>query len=741
MQNNKTVSVSLLSAGSVSATDDVILPMIVQSVNAIHHGIFILDASYQAIFHNAYLLSLLGKTSDEIIGKTLIEILAPSFTATDNALKKWLSIDTQSNPLELKFSHPVYQTMWIGLTLRPIYDQQEHLTHTICIASNITSRKMQESLQYKAFNAIAKDAPVTDIMSIMCQEVRQVMPDIIPAIYHFSQSQTIIPISGPAIPDLVEKTVHHFLSNTENNKNNLVVMQAMTFHDLQQHVSWHQEQASWLQAGLQSCWISPIFSVENKVIGALIFYCRHQISPDTFHQHFLSLIPSICALVLEREQSRSQIHQLAYYDALTGLANRSLLKLKAAEAIQTAKQNQSPLALVFIDLDRFKQVNDSLGHHAGDELLRTIANRLQNEAGPNDIVCRLSGDEFVIVFTHCDRNQITHIAKRILMSLMKPCHIKGVAITPSASLGISMFPDNGNSIDILLNRADMAMYLVKKKLHGSFGFFSEEMNTQAQEKMAIENALRQSIVNKEFTLFYQPQLTFKDKTLYGVEALARWNNPQWGHIPTDRFIAIAEECGFIQEFSHWLLEEACQQIARWRQQNILMPVAINLSASNFHNTELAQFIIDLLKKYRLSASDLILEITETVLMDTNPDTTHNISTLHAHQIQLCIDDFGTGYSSLSYLRQLPVSILKLDKSFISDFNDKTTISPLVNAIIRIGESLHLTVIAEGIETDLQFVKLNELGCDVGQGYLFSSPLPADQLTAWIQNNLPPIQTS
>lgn len=737
MQNNEPNRLSLLPTGSTSQSDDVILPMIVESINTIHHGVFILDTSYQAIFHNTYLLSLLGKTSEEIIGKPLSDIFAPAFNANDNALKKWQSTDTQSNPIELKFCHPIYQTMWIALTIRAIYNEEGEVIYTICIASNITSRKMQEALQYKAFNAIAKDMPVVNIMSLMCQEVRSVIPDVIPAIYHFNHDQVISPISGPDIPASLKKTIHHFLSNIENNKNNLVVMQSLSYRHLTENSTWRNEAVNWLSEGLQSCWVSPIFSVEKKVIGSLVFYCRHQISPDTFHQHFLSLIPSICSLVLEREQSRSQIHQLAYYDALTGLANRSLLKLKAAEAIQEAKKNHANLAIVFIDLDRFKQVNDSLGHHAGDELLRTIATRLQKEASAADIVCRLSGDEFVIVYANCNRDRITELAKRIQQSLMKPCHIKGVAITPSASLGISIFPDNGTNIDTLLNRADMAMYLAKKKLHGSFGFFSEEMNTLAQEKMAIENALRQSMLNKEFTLFYQPQLTFKGRQLFGVEALARWNNPQWGHIPTDRFIAIAEECGLIQEFSQWLLEEACQQMETWRNQQIPIPfIAINLSASNFHNTDLAQHIIHLLKKHHLTAQDIVLEITETVLMDTHPDTNNNITTLHRHNIQLCIDDFGTGYSSLSYLRQLPVSILKLDKSFVNDINEKTAISPLVNAILRIGESLNLTVIAEGIETERQFDLLNQQACDVGQGYLFSEPLPPEQLTDWIQRTFP-----
>lgn len=730
----KTAQPYSLPKGAAILPEAEILPLIAQSISVMHHGICIVDQDDKVIFHNAYFLFLLGKSAKEVNNTPLSKVLSSVTNTTDNLLSTWRSHDTQTTPIELQIAqHPMHHNMWMALTFKPIYNNHQQRTHTICIASNITSKKMQEELQYKAFHAIAKDAPVPDIMTLLCQEAKTIIPNIVPGIYQFTAEQTLLPLSGPEIPETYHAAIHSFLRHAATGaKNNLVQMQEVPFSVLKTMPTWQTEAPEWITSGLQSCWVHPILSGEKHMMGALIFYCRYQLPPDTFHQHFLTLIPAICALVLERAASRTRIQQLAYYDALTGLANRSLLKIQAAAAIEKARQHNTSIAVLFIDLDRFKQVNDALGHHAGDVLLKTIANRLRQAAADHDIVCRLSGDEFVMVFTNCDKSSIVETISRLQHDLTQECQITGVPVIPSASLGVSMYPENGQDIDTLIQHADMAMYLAKKNLRGSFGFFSEEMNTQAQEKRAIENALRQALSNDEIDIVYQPQVNFKHQTLYGVEALARWNHPQWGNIPPDQFIAIAEECGLIHEFTSWLLNSTYRQIAEWRKQQVAVPcVAINLSGANFHEPGLSQQIINLLGQYQLSANDIVLEITETVFMDSHTDTNHNIAALHAHGIRLCIDDFGTGYSSLSYLRKLPVSILKLDKSFIQDIVADATITPMIDGIMRIGEGLHLTILAEGVENQHQYDVLAQRGCDVGQGYLFSPALSAKELEKWI----------
>jgi len=278
------------------------------------------------------------------------------------------------------------------------------------------------------------------------------------------------------------------------------------------------------------------------------------------------------------------------------------------------------------------------------------------------------------------------------------------------------------------------MYQAKANNRGRFSFFSDEMNTQAQERLALEGALRDALRGGDFSLNYQPQLSMRTGLLHGVEALARWLHPQLGPISPTRFIPIAEECGLIGELGEWALEQACAQLHAWRKRGIEVPsISVNLSSTNFHDLDLPQFIHGLLQRYALTAQDLTLEITETVMMDTNPSTTRTIHELHAQGVKLAMDDFGTGYSSLGYLRNLPVTELKLDKSFVRDMDGDETVRALTNAVIRIGESLNLTVVAEGVENQRQYDLLKQQGCDVAQGYFFSRPMTAEVFEEWLNN--------
>ena len=326
--------------------------------------------------------------------------------------------------------------------------------------------------------------------------------------------------------------------------------------------------------------------------------------------------------------------------------------------------------MLFIDLDRFKQVNDSLGHPAGDELLRQIAGKLRQDLRASDIAGRLSGDEFVVVLPQSDVVQTTDMVERLLELLGAPVTVAGVALAASASVGIAMFPDDGRDMETLLHRADMAMYQAKSSGRGCFSFFSSEMNQLAQERLALETALRQAIQTRQLHLHYQPQVDMETGKLYGVEALARWTHAELGEISPVRFIPLAEECGLIADLGHWALREACRQLSAWRAQGLAVPaVSVNLSPTSFHNLDLPRMIADTLQINSLTSQDLTLELTESILLDTNPSTMKTIAEVHANGIRLAMDDFGTGYSSLSYLRRLPVNELKLDRSFVADLGN------------------------------------------------------------------------
>nr|WP_050477467.1 EAL domain-containing protein [Herbaspirillum rhizosphaerae] len=706
-------------------------------INETDNAVFITNDANHIVFHNIGFSRMLGFAAEEVIGKRPRELFEGQ-TAILKLIDDCYDVIAQGNSFhgeEMmvdKQGHP----LWVSTVVNPILDGDGKLLNAVCILTDITNTKMHEVLQYKALNAMVREASLQEVLTMVCLELEHIAPDVIASVLRVDEQGLLHPVAGPRLPEAYNQAIEGVPIGPMVGSCGTAAFRAepVEVTDIANDPLWEDYKHLVLPMGLQSCWSTPIKSADGRVIGTLAFYYHGKRKADAFHHRLVDVSLHLCALALEREETRSRIHQLAFYDSLTGLPNRSLLMVKANQAIANAARTRIPLAVLFIDLDRFKQINDSLGHQAGDELLRTVAARLQIEARKSDIVGRLSGDEFVIVLAQCDLHRVTDVVKRIQTNLSLPCHIAGVALTPLASIGIALFPDNGDTIEILLHRADMAMYQTKEKNRGRFSFFSDEMNTQAQERLALEGALRDALRGGDFELHYQPQVDVRTGLLHGVEALARWHHDQLGQVSPARFIPIAEECGLIGELGKWALEEACSQLNDWRRRGIKVPsISVNLSSTNFHDLDLPQFISGLLQRYELSPGDLTLEITETVMMDTNPSTTRTIHEIHAQGVKLAMDDFGTGYSSLGYLRNLPVSELKLDQSFVRDMNRDETVLALTNAVIRIGESLKLTVVAEGVEDKAQYQLLKQQGCDVAQGYLFSRPMLSEIFEHWLKN--------
>lgn len=706
-------------------------------INETDNAVFITNDANHIVFHNTGFSRMLGFTAEEVIGRRPRELFEGQ-TAILKMIEDCYAVIAEGRSFhgeEMmvdKQGHP----LWVSTVVNPILDGDGKLINAVCILTDITNTKMHEVLQYKALNAMVREASLQEVLTMVCVELERMAPDVVASILRVDEQGLLHPVAGPSLPEEYSRALEGLAIGPSVGSCGTAAFRAepVEVTDIATDPLWADYRDLVLPTGLQSCWSTPIKSADGRVIGTFAFYYHSKRRPDPFHHRLVDVSLHLCALALEREEARSRIHRLAFYDSLTGLPNRSLLLVNANHAIANAARTKIPMAVLFIDLDRFKQINDSLGHQAGDELLRTVASRLQVEARKSDIVGRLSGDEFVIVLAQCDLNRVTDVVKRIQASLSLPCHIAGVAITPSASIGISLFPDNGDTIEILLHRADMAMYQTKAQNRGRFSFFSDEMNSQAQERLALEGALRDALRGGDFELHYQPQVNFHTGLLHGVEALARWHHDQLGQVSPARFIPIAEECGLIGELGKWALEEACFQLHDWRRRGIDVPsVSVNLSSTNFHDLELPQFIAGLLQRYDLAPGDLTLEITETVMMDTNPSTTRTIREVHAQGVKLAMDDFGTGYSSLGYLRNLPVCELKLDQSFVRDMDRDQTVLALTNAVIRIGESLDLIVVAEGVEDKRQYDLLKQQGCDVAQGYLFSRPMLAGIFEHWLKN--------
>lgn len=700
-------------------------------------AVVICDSDSRIVYVNNGFSRMFGWELDEVRGCPSVGLLSPQvsqeFTAQYlAALRAGQSVESE----EIVISKDG-RRYWVKAASNPVATAGDW-NYTVTTLTDITRSKMHEVLQHRVLEAMVRESPLSEVLELICREVEHISPEITASILGVSEQGLLQPLVGPSLPADYSRQLEGLPIGPEVGSCGTAAWRNETVRvdDIASDPLWAQCRHLVLPLGYVACWSTPIHNSLGRVVGTFAFYFK---SPrvqaaQLFHQLMVDACVHLCALALEREHTRQRIRQLAFYDGLTGLPNRSLLQAKADQAIAGAVRNNESLAVLFIDLDRFKQVNDSLGHPAGDELLRQIAARLRQGLGASDIAGRLSGDEFVVVLAQSDMAQTMEVVERLMAQLTAPVTVAGVALAASASMGIAMFPGDGRDMETLLHRADMAMYHAKSQGRGCFSFFSSEMNQLAQERLALETALRLAIQNRQLHLHYQPQVDMDTGRLCGVEALARWTHPELGEIPPARFIPLAEECGLVADLGHWALREACRQLSAWRAQGHEVPsVSVNLSPTSFHNLDLPRMIASTLETHALQPEDLTLEITESVLLDTNPSTMKTIAEVHARGIRLAMDDFGTGYSSLSYLRRLPVNELKLDRSFVADLENDEAAQALSAAILGIGKSLQLTVVAEGVETSAQKTLLREQGYPVAQGYLFSRPLHPQEFGRWLED--------
>ncbi len=436
------------------------------------------------------------------------------------------------------------------------------------------------------------------------------------------------------------------------------------------------------------------------------------------------------ALILLWRRSDQRIQFLANYDLVTGLPNRNLLHDRLSQSINFARRFDRMIGVLFIDLDDFKTVNDSLGHHMGDRLLRQLGERLTNCVRTTDTVARLGGDEFVIAVTGLDHpDSLIFVAEKILSSLDRPFILDDHELFISSSIGIAVFPRDGDNETTLLKNADSAMYHAKERGKRHFQFYATEMNEKARERLSLINDLHRALERNEFLLHYQPQVNLKTGEITGVETLIRWKHPQHGMVPPTKFIPLAEETRLILPISEWVLHTACSQTMDWHKQGFKLSVAINLSPLQVEEQGLQEMVENTLRKTGMNPKYLELEITENILIQ-RPEVVYKIfRQLRSKGVRLAIDDFGTGYSSLNYLSRLPIDKLKIDKSFIPDIANDPNDRSIVEAIISMAHSLRLKAIAEGVEAEDQAEFLRRLNCDEAQGYLFGKPASKEEMDA------------
>jgi len=428
-----------------------------------------------------------------------------------------------------------------------------------------------------------------------------------------------------------------------------------------------------------------------------------------------------------------QLADQAMYDPLTGLANRTLLHNQLAREIELAKRTQTSFGVALLDLDRFKEVNDTLGHDVGDELLREAGNRLQRAVRAVDTVGRLGGDEYVVLIHDLNPKDVPVIAKKLLTSLDKPFHWKNQSIDISASMGISMYPSECEDANGMLRCADIAMYVAKRNGKG-YVLYTPEHDHSNRSDLSLKSELREAIQTHQLTLFYQPQINHRSQRVSGLEALVRWNHPQRGFLGPDSFIPLAEEAGLIGPLTDWVLKTALSQLLMLQREGYDLNMAVNLSARNLQDMELSANIQALLAQSGVAPRHLTLEITESAVMTNTSDALAILTELDRMGVDIAIDDFGTGYSSLAYLKRLPVDKLKIDKSFVMDMENNDNDAVIVRSTIDLAHNLGLKVVAEGVETQESWDTLDMLGCDCSQGYLMARPMPADKLAEWLKDN-------
>ena len=639
---------------------------------------------------------LFGYTEKEAVGNNILFLYADEDGDADPQLHDTF-LEQGGREMEVRRRRKSGEVFWASLSLSLIRDADGEPSGLIGYLTDITGRieaAERQRLNTRMFEHSQEGIYITD----NAEQIISVNP-------------AFCRITGYTATEVIGQTPRMFDSDRHDE----------TFYQLRNEAikargSWHGEVWERRKNGEiypKWCSISAVKNEQNKT------------------SHYFSIFSDIT----DRKRSEERINYLAFYDSLTGLPNRTLIHRLIDQALIEAERTQQQGALLFIDLNRFKPINDTLGHDVGDRLLQQVGQRFRNALRNADVVARMGGDEFVAaLFNISRREHAGYVAQKLLDALREPILLDGHELRVGASIGISVYPEDGLDTATLLRYADVAMYRAKQSPQESYAYFSAEMNQLAVGRLAMEAGLRRALEKGELLLHYQPKVDIASGLIIGAEALVRWNHPERGMVPPGDFIPIAEETGLIVSIGEWVLEEACSQARSWEQRGFPpVKLAVNISARQI-TAKLPGSIAALLSRHRLTPAWLELELTESMLMNNTENVISMMDELHTMGISLSLDDFGTGFSSLSYLKRFPIDTLKIDRSFITGTPDGADDCAIAGAIAGMAKQLRLKVIAEGVENAAQLSFLKGLGCDEIQGYYFSRPLPAEGLMAMINSN-------
>ena len=711
--------------------------------------LFVKDTESRFLLANAALAATYGfARPDDLIGKSDFD-LHPRATAQAffDIEQRIIREGVSMMNMEESFPDNAGVQKWYSTTKIPLRNHADEILGIVGVARDITERKQMESFRLEQgliLELIAKNASLHDVLNRLMLLMESQLVGLRGSIMLLDPVKGILHNgAAPSLPRAYVDTLEGLAIGPRAGSCGTAAYTGKTVitSDIQADPLWEGYRDLAASFGLRSCWSTPMLSNEG-VLGTFAMYSGEVRSPNATDLRLIEIVTRIASIAMERKRSEDRINFIAHHDALTGLPNRTLLNDLLTQAMLDADRNGSALAVVFIDLDNFKVVNDGLGHVAGDQVLKTIAARMLDRVSPPHSIIRLGGDEFVVLLARkaADTTPLTELLQPLHEAVAEPLEIEGRQLQVTCSMGICSYPDDGRDVETLLMNADAAMYGAKDAGRNNLQFYRAVMNAEVHERLALREQLRQAPARSELFLVYQPQVDLRTGRIFAVEALLRWQHPTLGLVPPAKFIPIAEESGLIGSIGDWAMLTACRQNKAWQTEGTeRITVSVNVSAGQFNDRNWTRRVRAVLGETGLAPHHLEFEVTESMLMHDLPRAVQTMRELKTIGVGLSIDDFGIGYSSLSALKSFPVSRLKVDQSFVRDLASDANDRAIATAVISMGQKLGLRVIAEGVETLEQLAILRENDCDEVQGYLFSEPVPASAVAALLKDQpfLPP----
>jgi diguanylate cyclase (GGDEF)-like protein/PAS domain S-box-containing protein len=707
-------------------------------IDRLPDNLWVKDVNSRFVIANQVTAERIGVAGPaDLIGKTDLELLPMSIA--EKFFNDEQRIVRSGQPM-IDMEEYVFDDaggkIWILTTKVPLRNDQNEIFAVAGISRDITERKRADALrdgQAQILQMIATSAPLQDVLDRLMRLVESQLTGIFSSVLLLDESTSRLWHSAaPSLPEAYTKAIDGVAigPNVGSCGTAAYRREAVIVADIMTDPLWTDYKDLAAAHGIRSCWSTPIQSHNGAVIGTFAMYSTTARKPTEAETRLIDVATRIAGIAIERKLAEERIHFMANHDALTGLPNRALLNDRLSQALLYAQRYDRWVTVLFIDLDNFKIVNDSLGHNAGDELLKAVARRMVDCVRATDTVVRLGGDEFVVLLLDQPKSPdiISATVQKLRSVIAQTVQLEGHDLRVTSSIGIANYPSDGTDAEALLANADAAMYRAKEIGRDNFQFYTPELNTKAHEKFLLQEELRKAVARSEFVLLYQPQVDLRTGRVFAVEALIRWKHPTLGMVPPIKFIPLAEETGLIVPIGNWVMREACRQNKAWQDAGLPhLNVCVNVSARQFKERNLVSHVVGTLKDSGMDAKYLELEVTESLIMQDVELAIATMKELQGLGVQISIDDFGTGYSSLSALKTFPVARLKIDKSFVDGLPANENDKAVISAVISLGQKLNLRVIAEGIETEAQAAFLRENNCDEMQGYLFSRPVSPQQI--------------